>query len=252
LDAAAIYLFPFDMAIFNEPVDVSRVRRNENMETIEKQFRDLLGDSYVEEEFELAMTPKSSGEKNNNERLEFLGNAVLNMCLAEALYDIYPDFPPGKLSVMCNYLRSNPVLVIVGEEGGLRTSLAKLPFNKDGKITDKMVSTAFEAIVATLYKNGGYESAAQFVNAFLLTDYLIADSINGKGAITELKELVDRERIEIKQNPRSETTEGGKQRFFHTTTIMGKSVTGTGNTKKMAETKAAALALALYRLMNAR
>jgi ribonuclease-3 len=215
--------------------------------TIEERFRDLLGADVGEEVMALALTPRSSGAKNNNERLEFLGNAILNMRLAEAIYDRYPELPPGTMSLMCNYLRSNPVLVLVGHEGGLDSFIRKHQKDEGFKVTDKMVSTAFEAIIATIHKRSGYEAASKFIEELILTDYLVSDSMNGKGSITELKELVDRDRDIIVTHGRSEQNVDGKLVFSHTTTINGKTVTAEGRTKKIAETKAASKALALLR-----
>lgn len=213
------------------------------METIEECVRRLLKTDNDGEGLALALTSKS-GSAMGNERLEFLGNAVLNMRLAEAIYGMEPQFAPGKMSLMCNYLRSNPVLVLVGREGGLAISLARHHREEGGKVTDKMVSTAFEAIVGTLYENAGYEAASEFISHFLLTEELITSSEKGKGAITDLKELKDRKPSEVViHHSFSESSADGELVFCHTTTINGKTVTGEGRTKKMAETKAAAKAL---------
>jgi dsRNA-specific ribonuclease len=120
--------------------------------------------------------------------------------------------------------------------------LTNLPSNEEGKVTDKMVSTAFEAIIGALYERNGYEASSLFIDRFLITDELIASSINGKGPITELKELVDRDR-ELVIHSTSERTEGGLTIFCHSTTVNGKTVSGEGRTKKAAEAKAAAKAL---------
>jgi dsRNA-specific ribonuclease len=106
------------------------------METIEEFARDLLKTD-SEGALALALTPKYLGEPNN-ERLEFLGNTILNMRLAEAVYDMDPMLTPGTMSQMCNYLRSDQVLVMVGKDGGLAITLAKRLFDKGCKVTDKM------------------------------------------------------------------------------------------------------------------
>ena len=215
------------------------------MKTIEEMFRDLLPPEGREEVVGLALTPRSVAVPNN-ERLEFLGNAVLNMRLAEAIFERYPEGAPGTLSQMCNYLRSDPVLVMVGQEGGLEPLLRKQKNNEKGKVTDKMVSTAFEAIVGSIYLSAGYPAASRFIDELLLTEYLVPFSKNGKGPITELKELVDRDRMEVGHGW-SESTLEGRKRFSHSTTVDGRTVTGEGNTKKVAEARAAAKALAFLR-----
>jgi ribonuclease-3 len=215
-----------------------------DMETIEKFAIELLEKEGGMETLNLALTPKSAGNQNN-ERLEFLGNAILNMRLAEAVYRMERHFPQATMSLMCNYLRSNPVLVIAGREGGLAASLARHDAKEGGKVTDKMVSTAFEAIVGALYEQEGYGAASRFIDRFLLTEELVVGSTGGKGAITELKELVDRDRDMVVSHSTSERTEGGVTIFCHITTVNGKEAKGEGRTKKGAEVKAAAKALAL-------
>jgi ribonuclease III len=212
------------------------------METIEEYAKDLLKTD-SDRVLELALTPKSSGEQNN-ERLEFLGNAVLNMRVAEALFDMDAKFTPGTMSVMCNYLRSNPVLVSVGEEGGLKIMLAKHQTRERVKVTDKMISTAFEAIVGAIYEHAGYEAASGFIDRFLLVDDLVAGSIDGKGSITDLKELADRDRELVIEHSTSERVEDCQTIFRHDTTVNGKKVSGEGKTKKRAEAIASAKALA--------
>ena len=214
------------------------------METIEGTVRGLMKPESMEELLGVALTPKSVGSPNN-ERLEFLGNAVLNLRIAEAVFDRFPEHSPAKMSLMCNYLRSNPVLVHAGKEGGLAILLNKKQANGQSKVTDKMVSTAFEAIVGTLYKHEGYDAAAQFIDIFVLVDHQINYSMNGKGPITELKELIDRERRQDVVHSWSERIENGETIFCHMTTVNGETVTGEGKTKKGAEAIAAAKALEL-------
>jgi ribonuclease III len=219
------------------------------METIEEYVKDLLRTEDAGKVLQQALTPKSAGGPNN-ERLEFLGNAVLNMRVAEAIYEMEQQSPPGTMSLMCNYLRSNPVLVMAGREGGLAMMLAKHHAD-DGKVTDKMVSTAFEAIVGMLYRHVGYEAASGFLDRFLLTDDLLSSSTTGKGPITDLKELVDRNRGSlVVTHSLSESNEEGQLVFRHTTVVNGRPVTGEGRTKKRAEAMAAAKALALSRSME--
>jgi ribonuclease-3 len=219
------------------------------METIEEFVKDLLKTDRDGKVLARALTPKPSGDPNN-ERLEFLGNAVLNMRLAEAVYDMDPELTPGTMSLMCSYLRSNPVLVMVGREGGLATMLARHHAEEGVKVTDKRVSTAFEAIVGTLYEHLGYEAASGFIDRFLLIDDLVSSSTNGKGSITDLKELVDRNRGLAVTHGASERTEDGQTIFQHTTLINGKRSIGEGRTKKRAEAMAAAKALVEARSME--
>jgi ribonuclease III len=218
------------------------------METIEEYAMDLLK-ADDENVLALALTPKSSGARNN-QRLEFLGNAVLNMRLAEALYNQEPDLPSATMTLMCNYLRSDPVLVMVGKEGGLAMMLARHNSDERVKVTDKMVSIAFQAIIGALYEKAGYEAASGFIDRFLLLDDMVAGSTSGKGPVTDLKERVDRDRDLIVTHSTSERNEAGETIFRHSTTVNGKTLTGEGKTKKRAEAMAAVKALAVIRSLE--
>lgn len=227
---------------YNEPLRISGHREMNQMETIEEYVLDLLKTDNEGKALTQALTPRSAGGPNN-ERLEFLGNAILNMRVAEAIYNLDEQYAPVTMSLMVNYLRSNPVLVMVGREGGLAIMLARHQGDDGAKVTDKMVSTAFEAIVGTLYEHAGYEAACGFIDRFLLTDDLISGSTTGKGPITDLKELIDRNRGLVVTHSASESNETGQLVFRHSTVINGKTVTGEGRTKKRAEAMAAAKAL---------
>jgi ribonuclease III len=190
----------------------------------------------------LALTPKSAASPNN-ERVEFLGNAVLNMRVAESVYRRDPELDPGTMSLMCNYLRSNPVLVGLGREGGLAVMLSDHNPSLNGKVTDRMVSTAVEAIIGALFEKQGYAAASAFVDRFVMVEDLVACSKTGKGPVTDLKELADRDRDLSITHKTTEQAHGGVTTFTHTTTVNGRSFSGTGRTKKIAEMMAASEAL---------
>jgi dsRNA-specific ribonuclease len=96
----------------------------------------------------------------------------------------------------------------------------------------------------------GYEAASGFIDRFLLIDDLVSSSTNGKGSITDLKELVDRNRGLAVTHGASERTEDGQTIFQHTTLINGKRSIGEGRTKKRAEAMAAAKTLVEARSME--
>ena len=213
------------------------------MRTIEECFFELLTKESGVELLSLALTPKYAGGQDN-ERLEFLGKAVLRLRTAESIYQNERRFPPATMSLMCEYLTSNPVLVMAGREGGLAATIASHGAKEGGKVTDKMVSSAFEAMVGALYEKEGYQVAIGLIDNFLLVDEYVSGSSNGKGAITELKELADRDREMDVTHSTSERIQDGLTIYCHVTTVNGKAAKGEGRTKKGAEAKAAARALA--------
>ena len=213
------------------------------MRTVEECFFELLTKESGAELLSLALTPKHAGGQNN-ERLEFLGKAVLRLRTAESLYQDGRRFPPATMYLMCEYLTSSPVLVMAGREGGLAATLASHGAKEGGKVTDKMVSSAFEAMVGALYEKESYQAAVRLIDNFLLVDEYVSGSFNGKGAITELKELGDRDREMKVTHSTSERIEDGVTIYSHVTTVNGKASKGEGRTKKGAEARAAARALA--------
>ena len=76
-----------------------------------------------------------------------------------------------------------------------------------------------------------------------MVEDLVASSKTGKGPVTDLKELADRDRDLVITHVTTEKAEGGVTTFTHTTTVNGRPVRGEGRTKKIAEARAAAAAL---------
>ena len=110
-----------------------------------------------------ALTHKSYKQPYNNERLEFLGDAVLDLIVGEYLFNKFPNHDEGKLSKM----RAS----LVNEEGftrlALHIGLGELLFlsnaeeNNGGRSKPSLLSNAFEAIIGALYLEGGLERARQ-------------------------------------------------------------------------------------------
>lgn len=96
-----------------------------------------------------ALTHKSISQSCNNQRLEFLGDAVLNMIFSDFLYKEYPSEDEGALSLKrVNYIKGS-TLSILAKKLNLQSHL--LYCKSIPKITDKMLSDAFEALVAAIY-----------------------------------------------------------------------------------------------------
>ena len=187
-------------------------------------------------------TPAQAAEGRPKKDLVFI--------LAENEYQAWRTIPEfgqmleDKYGFQCEYLTSSPVLVMAGREGGLAATLASHGAKEGGKVTDKMVSSAFEAMVGALYEKESYQAAVRLIDNFLLVDEYVSGSFNGKGAITELKELGDRDREMKVTHSTSERIEDGVTIYSHVTTVNGKASKGEGRTKKGAEARAAARALA--------
>jgi ribonuclease-3 len=115
--------------------------------------------------FELALTHKSVGSGDDYERLEFLGDRILGMVIAKALYDRYPGEPEGFLSRRYNVLVARETCAENGREIGV-PALVRL--GKQARIdgasqSDNVVGDVIEALIGALLVDGGLEAAQRFV-----------------------------------------------------------------------------------------
>jgi len=101
----------------------------------------------------------------SNERLEFLGDAVLGFIVARLLYEKYPDAPEGELALRKSALVSDAVLGVTAERLGFAPLLVLGGGYAGGRAapTRSMLAGAFEAFVAALARSAGLEAATAFV-----------------------------------------------------------------------------------------
>jgi len=113
-------------------------------------------------------------DKEDNERLEFLGDAVLDMIVAEQLYELYPHKTEGELTQLKARIVNRKTLGTVGIEMGLERVVKFI----DGKYVNKntICGNAFEAVIGAIYVDRGFERAKS-VTRKILTQYLNYDKI---------------------------------------------------------------------------
>jgi len=136
-----------------------------------------------------ALTHKSAGTENSNERLEFLGDRVLGMVVAETLYAAHPGWDEGTLAVRLNGLvRRETLAQIAGDiDLGRHLRLAKGEEEQGGRAKPAILADAMEAVIAAVYLDGGL-AAARGVVARLWADYLANRLTPPKDAKTALQE----------------------------------------------------------------
>jgi ribonuclease-3 len=118
----------------------------------------------LEEALRHASTAEGTTRKSY-QRLEYLGDAVLNLCVAEETYRTFPSAEEGTLSKARSALINNRNLVRVGEMIGVPDAL-RIDISvreKGGGVTRKMVADAVEAIAGAIFLDGGYDAARRFV-----------------------------------------------------------------------------------------
>lgn len=104
-----------------------------------------------------------SAPDRNNERLEFLGDRVLGLVVAEALVQRFPKEPEGDLARRQAHLVARDSLAAVAREIGLEKHLVVAEGNPAAAQTPSMLADALEAVIAALYLDGGLEAARAFV-----------------------------------------------------------------------------------------
>ena len=125
-----------------------------------------------------ALTHSSYAHENNmkrfsdNEKLEFLGDAVLEMVSSEFLYHEYPTLSEGDLSKLRASLVCEPTLAYCAKAICLKDYilLGKGEDRTGGRERDSIISDALEAVIGAMFLDGGIEVAKPFILKFILTD----------------------------------------------------------------------------------
>ncbi|MGN0527753.1 MAG: ribonuclease III [Eubacterium sp.] len=183
-----------------------------------------------------------------NERLEFLGDAVISIVSAQYLYEAFPDMPEGDLSKLRSSLVCTRSLSDFARQIDLGSYmlLGKGELNTGGRDRDSILEDAFEALTAAIYLDGGMECAKKHVLRFL-TEAVNTHHINFKDYKTTLQEV-------IQKNPDQSITyvvsgESGPDhnKRFEVEVHLNSNVIGrgVGKSKKQAEQEAAKEALSL-------
>lgn len=199
-----------------------------------------------------ALTHKSYSNENklsyHNERLEFLGDAVLNLVVSEHLMKTCPDISEGDLSRLRAAVVSEPALASVARKLGLGEYilLGKGEEQTGGRDRGSLLSDCMEALIASVYLDGGQGPATALVMR-LFGDMMEKTCASGGAPDykTELQELCQ-ERLRLLPQYRvlSETGPDHRKQFEVELTINGRTLgRGAGRSKKEAEQKAAKEAL---------
>lgn len=107
-----------------------------------------------------------------NERLEFLGDAVLELVSSEFLFEAYPDYPEGELTKLRASLVCEPTLALCAKELSLGDYLllGKGEDATGGRMRDSITSDALEAVIGAVFLDSGIEEAKKFIRKFVLND----------------------------------------------------------------------------------
>lgn len=182
-------------------------------------------------------------EAESNERLEFLGDAVLGLVVTDRVYHLYPELPEGELAKVRAAVVNAEVLAQLAVEVGLGAALllGKGEDASGGRNKPSILSDAMEAVIAAVYLDGGWDAANGLVLRLLAGR--IAEAAAGPGGHdykTRLQELAARR---FDRLPRYQVSGHGPdhaKRFYATVLLDGEPRgTGEGRSKKQAEQAAA-------------
>ena len=184
----------------------------------------------------------------HNEAFEFVGESVLGFVIAETLFHRYPDVTEGELSRMKHRLVSTQTLARVAKRLGMGAHLrvGRGEEKTGGRRNQALLADAFEALLAAIYMDGGFDAAREFVWHALSPELTDADPESAAAADfkTMLQERLQADRHETPQYNVVETHGPPHRRLFHVEVIWGEGqVVGEGPTIKAAETEAARRAL---------
>lgn len=201
---------------------------------------------------ERALTHKSFANENktphHNERLEFLGDAVLSLVVSEYLMKTCPDSTEGDLSRLRAAIVSEPALAVIARALALGSYLllGKGEEQTGGREKDSLLADALEALIASLYLDAGKEAAETFILRFF--EDVIKKSCASRTSLdykTAVQELCQERLKQLPEYRVASETGPDHQKQFNVELLVKGRVTGrgTGKSKKEAEQKAAKEAL---------
>jgi ribonuclease-3 len=193
-----------------------------------------------------ALTHASADTVRSNERLEFLGDRVLGLVVADKLHRLYPDDPEGVLALKLNALVRREACAAAAERAGLadHVVLAASEAASGGRRKSAILAGVCEAVIAALYLDGGYDVARGFIERYWDEAFakLGADMRDAKTALQEWAQArrdAPVYKLVGRQGP------DHAPRFVVEVTIKSEgSATGEGNSKREAEQAAARTLLA--------
>ncbi len=185
----------------------------------------------------------------HNERLEFLGDAVLELVVTEELFNRYPDYEEGTMTSLRAALVNYQMLAEVARSFNLEdfVLLSRGEAKDMGRARDVILANAIEALIGAIYMDGSYMPAKKFVNDFVMSHL---DEVIKQGLYQDAKSLLqEKVQAESKVTPVYKVlSETGPDhaKVFEVGVYFGEKLAGrgAGHSKQEAEVEAAREALA--------
>jgi ribonuclease-3 len=215
---------------------------------LSQRLQQALGYTFVRSDLLIqALTHRSYGAVNN-ERLEFLGDSVLNCSVARALYDAFPDLPEGSLSrLRANLVRQETLAEIAADlKLGESLRLGEGELKSGGFRRPSILADALESLVGAIFLDAGFDAAQGVVRG--LFDPLVTridPKASGKDPKTELQEALQSQRLPLPDYRLVGTHGEAHDQSFIVECVLAKpalSTRGVGKSRRAAEQEAARLA----------
>ncbi|MCI0706066.1 MAG: ribonuclease III [Ignavibacteriae bacterium] len=208
---------------------------------------------FIESLLHRSYLPYVSTGWQSNERLEFLGDAVLNFAVAEYLFKMYPEMEEGDLTKLRSRLVNRRILAQRARDINI-SSFLLLSSSAAQSIeggSESILSDAFEAVVGAIYMDGGMKAAKKFVHMALLSNKAVMASVvmddNYKSALLEYTQgrgmAIPRYVTVREEGP-------DHDRRFTVEVLLGSERYGVGSGKSKKEAEQAAASQALERIQQ--
>ena len=221
---------------------------------MEKKFKEL--EKIIKYEFkktlylERALTHKSFNNEINNEKLEFLGDRVLGLVIAETLLEKYPDEKEGIIDKKLANLVNKKTCSLIAKKINLKKYiLLGSSHKKLERFADKISSDCLEAIVGAIYLDSGFKSVQKFIFTFW-EEFLLKSTITLIDSKTKLQEFSLKKFKELPRYTFSKKTGPQHRPLFKTEVQIpnSKKIVGIGSSKKNAQQNAAAKLLKILNI----
>ncbi len=182
----------------------------------------------------------------SNERLEFLGDSVLGMVVAEYLYGNFPNRPEGELTRMRADMVCEQTLATVANRIGLgrHLLLGNGEEQGGGRRRESILADAMESVIAACFLDGGMEAARKLIARFILCEVPVT-GLHNVDYKTRLQELVQQKKNQTISYVLAGSSGPDHDKHFSVELLLNGAVvgTGSGSSKKRAEQDAAHAAI---------
>ena len=195
--------------------------------------------------YKLALLHKSKNKNESNERLEYLGDAVLNLIVAEYLFKKYPYKDEGFLTKIRSKIVSRESLNNLGRKVGLKDLINFKNVNEYSKNYNSIYGDALEAIIGAVYLDVGFEYCQEYIVKNIIIPYYNFDELVNKthNFKSKILEWSQKEKKLIKFSTKKIILKNNSSQFESILIIENKEISkGFGSNKKSAEKDASRLA----------